>query len=147
MEPTKKLKTFSGEGLDRLPNGQPIPRTLPPEQSNRKLKPRSSESNKKIQQRSKDWVDTTLIDWPENDYRAFIGNLSSEVTEDDLQKAFSKFSSIEKIKIVRDKGNMRSKGFGFISFLSQDEYLAAYQEMNGKHIKSQPIVIKRGNKK
>jgi RNA recognition motif-containing protein len=150
MEPSKKLKLFTGEGLEKLPNGQPIPATLPPgQQKTEKVSSREGRSSKKVKQRGKEenWIDSSMKDWPENDFRAFIGNLASEVNEEDLRKAFSHFSSIQRIKIIRDKGNQRSKGFGFISFLAADEYLAAYQEMNGRHIKSQPIVFKKGVKK
>ncbi|OMJ95152.1 hypothetical protein SteCoe_1526 [Stentor coeruleus] len=149
MEPTKKIKISEGEGLDRLPNGQPIPATLPPEQTNLKVKQNKNDKKKhrKIYRKFGDekWVDNSLEEWDDNDYRVFIGNLAVEVNEDSIRNAFRKFLSIQKIKIIRDKKSNRSKGFGFISFLNPDEYLQAFREMNGKFIGSQPITMKKSD--
>ena len=49
------------------------------------------------------WVDKTLDDWPENDWRLFAGDLGNEVTDDLLSRAFSKYASFAKAKVVRDK--------------------------------------------
>lgn len=150
MEPKKQLKTFTGEGLAKLPNGQPIPASLPPEQVNlnpSKRKEQEKISHRKIFRKSgeEQWLDPSLEEWNENDYRVFVGNLGKDVDEDDLKKAFSKFSSIQKIKVVKNKVTMRNKGFAFISFSSADEYLQAFQEMNGKFIGSKPIVMKKSD--
>ena len=150
MEPKKQLKTFTGEGLPKLPNGQPIPANLPPEQANlsiSKKKQQEKVSHRKIYRKSgeEQWLDPSLDEWDENDYRVFIGNLAKDVDEDTIRKAFSKFSSIQKIKIVRDKRTLKTKGFGFISFLSADEYLQAFQEMNGRYVGSQPITMKKSD--
>ena len=149
MEPSKKVKIATGEGLEKLPSGMPIPATLPPEQQNLK-KPSRAESPKryrKIYRKAgeEQWVDKTLEDWDDNDYRVFIGNLCADVTEEDLKHAFKKYTSVQKVKIVKDKKSEKSKGFGFISFLSPDEYLQAFREMNGKHIGSQPITMKKSD--
>lgn len=147
MEPSKKLKLASGEGLQTLPNGLPMPATLPPEQVNVK-RPKGKEESKrhrKIFRKAgeEEWVDKTLEDWDDHDYRVFLGNLAYEVTEEMVKNAFRKFTSIQKVKVVRDKKSELSKGFGFISFLSSDEYLQAFREMNGKFIGSQPITMKK----
>ena len=43
----------------------------------------------------------------------YVGNLSYEVTEEDLQEAFEGFGQIESIKIIKDNYSNRSKGFGY----------------------------------
>ena len=44
----------------------------------------------------------------------YIGNLSYEVTEEDLKQAFEAFGEVESVKIIKDKYTNRSKGFGFV---------------------------------
>ncbi|GMH94232.1 hypothetical protein TL16_g12848 [Triparma laevis f. inornata] len=68
----------------------------------------------------KTWVDTSLSEFPENDYRLFIGDLSRDATNADLTGAFAHFKSMALTKIVFD--NMgKSKGYGFVSLLSFED--------------------------
>jgi RNA recognition motif-containing protein len=92
---------------------------------------------------SKKWKDKALSDWPENDYRMFVGNLGSDVTDDVLASGFRNFKSFQKAKVIRDKRTLKSKGFGFISFLDGSDMLLALREMNGKYIGSRPCLLKR----
>ena len=55
------------------------------------------------------YVDKTLQEWPENDYRLFVGDLGKETTEGMLQREFSVYKSFAKAKIVRDPSG-RTKG-------------------------------------
>ena len=59
------------------------------------------------------WRDDTLSEWPENDYRIFVGDLGNDATEEDLKEAFGKYPSFAKCKLIRNKRTMKSKGFGF----------------------------------
>lgn len=77
------------------------------------------------------WEDKTLEDWDENDFRLFAGDLGNEVTEEILYKAFSKYPSLLRTRVVRDTRTMKSKGFGFISFKDPDDFVKAWREMNG----------------
>eukprot|EP01080_Neovahlkampfia_damariscottae_P004637 gene4637-8210_t len=63
------------------------------------------------------WTDESLAEWPENDYRIFVGNLGNDVNETLLSDTFSKYPSFAKAKIVRDKATSKSKGYGFVSYL------------------------------
>ena len=56
------------------------------------------------------WYDATLSEWPENDFRIFVGDMGNEVNDDILTKAFTKYASFQKAKIVRDKHSNKSKG-------------------------------------
>ena len=49
------------------------------------------------------WVDKSLDDWPENDFRIFCGDLGNEVTDDLLANAFRKYKSFQKAKVIRNK--------------------------------------------
>jgi RNA recognition motif-containing protein len=90
------------------------------------------------------WEDPTLLEWG-NAHRIFVGNLAGEVTDESLLKAFSKYPSVEKARVVRDKRTTKSKGFGFVSFTDADDYFQAAKEMNGKYIGSHPVLIKRSD--
>jgi hypothetical protein len=80
------------------------------------------------------WVDNSLQEWPENDYRIFVGDLGKEVTTEMLGKTYSHYKSYAKAKVIRNKGDNKTKGFGFVSFLDPNDCIAAIREMNGKYL-------------
>lgn len=87
------------------------------------------------------WEDPTLLDWPENDFRLFIGNLGNEVTDLVLSNTFRRYNSFYKARVIRDKRSQKTKGYGFVSFTEQADYIKAYMEMNGKYIGNRPCKI------
>ncbi|KZF24399.1 RNA-binding domain-containing protein [Xylona heveae TC161] len=89
------------------------------------------------------WQDSSLLEWDPAHFRFFVGNLAGEVTDDSLLKAFSKYPSVQKARVVRDKRTTKSKGFGFVSFSDGDEYFRAAREMQGKYVGSHPILLRR----
>jgi hypothetical protein len=91
----------------------------------------------------KTWQDSSLLEWDPSHPRIFVGNLAGEVTDDSLLKAFSRYASVQKARVIRDKRTSKSKGFGFVSFGNSDDYFQAAKEMNGKYIGSHPVLIKR----
>ena len=90
---------------------------------------------------NEEWVDETLADWPDNDYRIYCCNLGNEVTDDLLKLAFSKYTSFAKCKIVKNKKTEKSKGFGFVSLLDKQDYINAMRDMNGKYVGNRPIKL------
>ena len=66
-----------------------------------------------------------------DDFRLFCGDLGNEVTEELLTRIFSKYSSLQNVKVVRDKRSNKTKGYGFLSFKDSKDYLRAMKEMNG----------------
>ncbi|KAK8151447.1 hypothetical protein IWX90DRAFT_64838 [Phyllosticta citrichinensis] len=91
----------------------------------------------------KTWQDSSLLEWDPAHFRIFVGNLAGEVTDESLHKAFSRYTSIQKARVVRDKRTTKSKGYGFVSFSNGDDYFQAAKEMQGKYIGSHPVLIKR----
>ena len=91
------------------------------------------------------WEDPTLDEWPENDYRIFCGDIGNEVNDDILANAFKKYPSFVKAKVVRDKKTLKSKGFGFVSIMNQDDYVRAMREMQGKYVGNRPVKLKRSD--
>lgn len=90
----------------------------------------------------KSWEDPTLLEWGTHP-RLFVGNLAGEVTDESLLKAFSKYASVQKARVIRDKRTTKSKGFGFVSLADTDEFFQAAKDMQGKYIGSHPVLIKR----
>ena len=64
------------------------------------------------------WQDTSLLEWDPAHFRLFVGNLAGEVTDDSLLKAFAKFPSVQKARVVRDKRTTKSKGYGELNLMS-----------------------------
>ncbi|KAL4911106.1 hypothetical protein BDW74DRAFT_142452 [Aspergillus multicolor] len=89
------------------------------------------------------WTDSTLLEWDPAHFRLFVGNLAGEVTDDSLLKAFAKYTSVQKARVIRDKRTQKSKGYGFVSFSDGDDYFSAAREMQGKYIGSHPVLLRR----
>jgi len=71
----------------------------------------------------------------------YIGNLSQEVTEDDLREAFEAFGHITSIKIIKDKFTGESRGFGFIEMPERQEANSAMENLNGSQLKGKSIIV------
>jgi len=110
-----------------------------------KLKPKASDPIHLRYCAGETWVDRTLTEWPENDFRIFCGDLGNEVSDAMLTAAFSKYPSFAKAKVIRDKRNGKSRGFGFVSFLDPQDFLRALKEMNGKYVGNRPVKLKKSN--
>lgn len=80
------------------------------------------------------WEDQTLLDWDDDDFRLFCGDLGNDVTDELLIRTFNKYPSFQKARVVRDKRTNKSKGFGFISFKDPGDFIKAMKEMNGKFV-------------
>ncbi|MBW2221359.1 MAG: RNA-binding protein [Deltaproteobacteria bacterium] len=65
----------------------------------------------------------------------YVGNLALNVTEEDLQQAFGAFGEVSSAKIIKDKYNGESKGFGFVEMPAGAEAQTAIQDLNGKELK------------
>lgn len=89
----------------------------------------------------KSWEDKSLAEWPDGDYRLFAGDIGNEVTDDLLSRAFSRYPSFAKAKVLRDKTTNKSRGFGFISFIDPFDCAKALREMNGRYIGNRPVKL------
>jgi hypothetical protein len=90
----------------------------------------------------KSWEDATLAEWPENDFRIFVGDIGNEVNDEILKSAFSKYPSFQRSKVVRDPKSLKTKGYGFVSFSDARDYVKALREMNGKYIGNRPVKVR-----
>lgn len=89
------------------------------------------------------WEDSTLSEWEQDDFRVFVGDIGNEVTDEHLTRAFSKYPSFRKAKVVRDKKSNKTKGYGFVSFKDPNDFIKAMREMNGKYIGNRPIKLRK----
>lgn len=71
----------------------------------------------------------------------YTGNLSYEVSEDDLKSAFEEFGEVASAKIISDRYTGRSKGFGFVEMPSDEEANAAIEALSGKRLAGRALVV------
>jgi RNA recognition motif-containing protein len=71
----------------------------------------------------------------------YAGNLSRDVTEDDLRQAFEAFGQVESVNIVKDRFSGESRGFGFVMMPSRNEAQAAIDGLNDKDLKGRNINV------
>ena len=74
--------------------------------------------------------------------KIYVGNMSYEVTEEDLRLAFEPFGQVESAVIIKDKYSGQSKGFGFVEMASKTEGQSAIEDLNGKEIKGRALNVK-----
>ncbi|CAF0779523.1 unnamed protein product [Didymodactylos carnosus] len=89
------------------------------------------------------WEDESLADWDTDDFRLFCGDLGNEVNDDVLARAFSKYPSFQKAKVIRDKRTGKTRGYGFVSFKDSHDFIKAMREMNGKYVGNRPIKLRK----
>ena len=71
----------------------------------------------------------------------YVGNLSYDLSEEDLKSAFEEYGEVTSAKIISDRYSGRSKGFGFIEMTSDDEAKAAIEGLTGKELAGRAIVV------
>lgn len=73
----------------------------------------------------------------------YVGNLSYQVGEEELQKAFEAYGQVESAKIIKDNYSGRSKGFGFVEMPVNEEAEAAIAGLNGNDLKGRAITVNK----
>jgi len=91
------------------------------------------------------WEDNSLKDWDPNDFRIFAGDLGNDVTDEVLTRTFGRYPSFQRAKVIRDKKNNKTKGYGFVSFKDPQDFTRAIRELNGKYVGSRPIKLRKSN--
>ena len=71
----------------------------------------------------------------------YCGNLSYDMTDDDLKSAFEDHGAVSSAKIIMDKESGRSKGFGFVEMDDDQEAKAAIEELNGAMVNGRNIRV------
>jgi RNA recognition motif-containing protein len=73
--------------------------------------------------------------------KIYVGNLSYEVTEEDLRLAVEPFGQAESVTIIKDRDSGQSKGFGFVEMASKAEGQSVIEGLNGKELKGRALNV------
>jgi cold-inducible RNA-binding protein len=94
------------------------------------LKPAVGEALKKIMEQQ-----------PATNSKLFVGNLSFNVTENDLQEAFAAHGTIVESNLMMDRMTGRSRGFAFVTMSTPEEAQKAIEAMNGAQLDNRAITV------
>jgi RNA recognition motif-containing protein len=73
--------------------------------------------------------------------KLFVGNLSFEVTENDLQDLFAGFGPVNEVNLMTDRSTGRSRGFAFVTMATPEGAQAAITGMAGKDFKGRAVTV------
>jgi RNA recognition motif-containing protein len=73
--------------------------------------------------------------------KLYVGNLSFNTSNEDLQELFGQAGTVESVNIVEDRDTGRSRGFGFVEMSSKEEGTAAIEQLNGKEIDGRALTV------
>jgi RNA recognition motif-containing protein len=69
----------------------------------------------------------------------YVGNLSSEVTEEDLRQAFESFGQVKSATIIKDRYSSESRGFGFVEMSVRAEAQSVINDLNSRELKGRTL--------
>lgn len=77
----------------------------------------------------------------------FVGNLSSNLTPDELHTLFASYGAVERIQIVTDANTGYSRGFAFVEMTNDVEALKAVSNLNGTTVWGNPLKVEEARPK
>ena len=79
--------------------------------------------------------------------KIFVGNLSYQVSEEDLRQEFTAFGTVASVSIASDRYDNRPKGFGFVEMPTKSEAQAAISALDGKMLKEKALTVNEAKPK
>jgi RNA recognition motif-containing protein len=76
----------------------------------------------------------------------YVGNLSYDTVEQDLEDLFKKFGDVRGVKLIKDRDTGRSKGFAFVDFANSSQAQAAVK-LDGEEFKGRRIKVNMAREK
>ena len=73
--------------------------------------------------------------------KIYVGNLSRDVTEDELRHEFEAFGKVDSVTIVKDRYSGQPRGFGFVEMPTKTEAQAAITGLNGTSLKERTLSV------
>lgn len=73
--------------------------------------------------------------------KLYVGNLSFQTTENDLQDLFEQYGEVREVMLIMDKMTGRSRGFAFVTMGSKDEGESAINALNGRDFAGRNLTI------
>ena len=77
----------------------------------------------------------------------YVGNLSTDVTEEEIQELFGKIGEVVSVKLITDRFTGEPRGFGFVEMKTNQESLAAIEELDGKEVKGKNLIVNKAREK
>ena len=71
----------------------------------------------------------------------YVGNLSREVTEDELRKEFEAYGQVTSVNIIKDRYSGESRGFGFVEMESASDASNAIKALNNSELNGRNIIV------
>lgn len=73
----------------------------------------------------------------------YVGNLSYNLTEDELSQIFGEYGEVVSVKIVMDRETGRAKGFGFVEMANEEEGEKAVEELDGAEVGGRDMKVNK----
>ena len=73
--------------------------------------------------------------------KIYVGNLPSEITEQELREEFATFGEVASVNIIKDRYSGQPRGFGFVEMPSISQGQAAIAGLNGKALKDRTLTV------
>src|SRR4026207_729409 len=73
--------------------------------------------------------------------KLYVGNLSYDTTENDLQDLFSQHGPVSEVSLIQDRATGRPRGFGFVTMATPEGAEAAVRALNGKEFGGRPLTV------
>jgi RNA recognition motif-containing protein len=73
--------------------------------------------------------------------KLYVGNLSFNTTENELQELFSQAGSVQEVMLMQDKFTGKSRGFAFVTMGTEEEAQNAINQFNGKTVEGRPLTV------
>ncbi len=71
----------------------------------------------------------------------FVGNLSYQTTQDELEAAFAAFGTVDSVRLVRDRDTGQSRGFAFVEMANNAEATEAINSLNGRELNGRALNV------
>jgi len=79
--------------------------------------------------------------------KLFVGGLSWATNDESLRKAFESYGDISEAKVITERDSGRSRGFGFVTFVSNEDAKTAISAMNGTKLDDRDITVNEAQEK
>ena len=73
--------------------------------------------------------------------KLYVGNLSFNTTENELQELFSQAGTVQEVTLMQDKFTGKSRGFAFVTMSSEEDAQNAISKFNGQTIEGRPLTV------
>jgi cold-inducible RNA-binding protein len=73
--------------------------------------------------------------------KLFVGNLSFNTTENDLQDLFAAYGPVQQVDMIMDRMTGRPRGFGFVTMENKDDAQKAIEALNGKNLDGRDLTV------